>query len=217
MKTELVTTQDGSHTLFAPDLKEHFHSINGAVGESMHVFIGAGFNELSKKEIRILEVGLGTGLNAFLAFQQAKNREILVHYTALELYPLDLHKVEKLNYTDMLGFDEYFTFIHKCGWEREVKIHDQFYLTKHKVDLLEYYTDESFDLIFFDAFAPEVQPELWTLDVFIKLANVMSEGSILTTYSAKGEVRRAMESAGLNVERLQGPPGKREMLRAIKS
>lgn len=216
MITELKITQDGSHTLFVPELNEHYHSTYGALSESMHVFIQSGLLQFSKKKLRIFEVGFGTGLNAFLTLQQAINRNIKIEYYTIELNPIDLHKAQQFNYTDYLGLEDMFTLLHKSGWNSEIKIHDNFSLYKLQDDIKTFRHQKYYDLIYFDAFGPDIQPELWTIEIFNRLYHRTNPEGILVTYSAKGEVRRNLEDAGYNVERIPGPPGKREMIRALK-
>jgi len=214
----LESTADGSHTLFVPDLNEHYHSVNGAWQESKHVFIEAGLNQLSKSEISIFEVGFGTGLNAFLTLIEAEKTGKSIHYTALELYPLTLELANSLNYAALIAPEKkaIFETLHLSNWGEEVWITPYFCLKKENVDLCKYVFRKKYDLIYFDAFAPDKQPEMWELKLFEELFENTNEGGILTTYCAKGSVRRALQAAGYAVERLQGPPGKREMLRGNK-
>ncbi|MBU0764473.1 MAG: tRNA (5-methylaminomethyl-2-thiouridine)(34)-methyltransferase MnmD [Bacteroidetes bacterium] len=217
MHTQIVDTQDGSHTLFVPELEEHYHSVHGAVNESMYVFIEAGLNYCSRdSDLDILEMGFGTGLNAFLTLLQNMKTERKIRYRTIELFPLDFRKVQQLNYTSILGNEDLFAFLHKCGWDREIEINEKFILHKIHTDFAAWTPVHFYDLIYFDAFAPDVQPELWTSGTFTKLFDSLNPGGVFTTYSAKGEVRRGLEAAGFTLERLPGPPGKREMLRGIK-
>ena len=210
----LVITEDGSHTLYNDQFGEHYHSTHGAIQESMHVFISSGLRQHTKKELRILEIGFGTGLNAFLSCIESIKGDLSIRYTAIELYPLRLEEVVEINYSNILGYSAEFKILHESPWENQIQITPSFNLHKKKVDLELVNLQESYDLIFFDAFSPEVQPELWTESVFKKLASTSSPGAILTTYSAKGVVRRTLEGVGYMVERIPGPPGKREILRA---
>ncbi len=208
-------TADGSHTLYLPEIDETYHSIHGAENESRHVFLEAGFNHCHKKEIHILEIGFGTGLNAYLTALEAAKQGKIVHYTTVEKYPLSKECWQQLNFArgdkeNQLLFEK----IHSEDWEKEVQLSNNFYFKKLQADFCNLPLDNSFDLIYYDAFSPEKQPELWTEDIFIQLYNHTNMGGILTTYCAKGSVRRAMQAAGYIVERLVGPVGKREMLRA---
>jgi tRNA U34 5-methylaminomethyl-2-thiouridine-forming methyltransferase MnmC len=218
MKTEIKITNDGSVTLYVPELNEHYHSVHGAVTESVHVFVNAGLKHCRKKTIRILEVGFGTGLNAILTFMHRKNKHI--EYVAIEKYPLDTEMVDKLKYPDYLHLDkhqqEMFYRFHFQSWDSRDKITSDFMLVKINAAIHEAELNGLFDVVYFDAFAPGVQPEMWTMDVFQKIYHCMNLNGILVTYCAKGVVRRTMQSAGYMVERLPGPPGKREMLRAVK-
>ena len=218
MKRELQETADGSHTLFIPEMDEHYHSVNGAVQESRHVFIEAGLHRQEKKDITVFEVGFGTGLNAYLTLLDAENEDRSVDYFSVELYPLDPALVRALNYGDMICPEKkmLFTALHSAAWNEPVKITDHFTLHKIQGDNNSCTLPEDMDLIYFDAFAPDKQPEMWSQEIFDKLYAHMAEGGILTTYCAKGVVRRMMQKAGYSVERIPGPPGKREMLRAIK-
>ena len=218
MKRELQETADGSHTLFLPEMDEHYHSVNGAVQESRHVFIEAGLHRQEKKDITVFEVGFGTGLNAYLTLLDAENEDRSVDYFSVELYPLDPALVRALNYGDMICPEKkmLFTALHSAAWNEPVKITDHFTLHKIQGDNNSCTLPEDMDLIYFDAFAPDKQPEMWSQEIFDRLYAHTSEGGILTTYCAKGVVRRMMQKAGYSVERIPGPPGKREMLRAIK-
>lgn len=216
----IETTADGSHTLFVPELDEHYHSVNGAIQESRHVFIAAGFNYIEKDSINILEIGFGTGLNAFLTLLKNKLSDRIIYYTGLELHPLCSSIIDKLNYTDSFSDEDkaFYSQLHKSEWEKRITISPQFCLTKICVDFskLNIEFDAGFDLIYFDAFAPDKQSEMWTQPIFDFLYKHTSQGGVLTTYCAKGMVRRMLQQAGYTVERLAGPPGKREMLRAAK-
>ena len=217
----IETTADGSHTLFVPELDEHYHSVNGAIQESMHVFIRNGLLQMTdKKEIKILEIGLGTGLNALLTLLHAEETGQSIHYTSLELYPLDTEIVTKLNYPSQLGGGEAATFfntIHTVPWEKEVVITPRFTLSKKYADVTSYIFSGKYDLVYFDAFAPEKQPGMWGQSLFDRIAAATNKEGILATYCAKGEVRRRLQNSGFKVNRLPGPPGKRQMIQAVKS
>ena len=211
----LQTTADGSSTLFVPDLNESYHSVNGAITESRHIFLDAGLHALNipAESINVLEIGFGTGLNAFLTALESEKINTIIYYTGIELFPLSSDIVNQLNFNDEKGV---FYKIHETSWEVYNKISDCFFLRKIEVDFTHFQPDEKYDLIYFDAFSPKVQPELWTESLFRKLFETMNVGGIITTYCAKGQVRRNMQQAGFRVERLPGPPGKREMLRGEK-
>ncbi|MDD2799420.1 MAG: tRNA (5-methylaminomethyl-2-thiouridine)(34)-methyltransferase MnmD [Bacteroidales bacterium] len=214
----LESTADGSHTLFVPELNEHYHSVNGAWQESLHVFIEAGLKSCEKNELSVFEVGFGTGLNAFLTLIEAEKSGKVIRYTSLELYPLSVELSQSLNYADLIAphKKQLFDALHKAEWGAEVQITPHFFLRKINADLCEYNFTSKYDVVYFDAFAPEKQPEMWDSELFVKLFDHTNLNGILTTYCAKGVVRRSLQAAGFMVERLQGPPGKREMLRGIK-
>lgn len=214
---ELKLSADGSSTLFCPDINDHYHSLHGAISESQHVFINRGLIEVEKEPLYILEIGFGTGLNALLTLLNGFNSTIFYH--SIEKFPLPNDITCTLNYPSLSGHGDagkWFNLLHLAPWNSETVIERGFYLTKFNVDLHQFSTDKTYDLVYFDAFAPEKQPDMWTVDVFQMLFDIMNEGAILTTYCAKGSVRRIMQEVGFRVERLKGPPGKREMIRASK-
>ncbi|TLX74900.1 SAM-dependent methyltransferase [Labilibacter sediminis] len=215
-KVEIKTSRDGSHTLYVAELDEHYHSVHGAVNEALHVFIDAGLNQVNKSQVNILEFGFGTGLNALLTAIHSTNKE--VHYHTMEKYPVELDIVEKLNYSGL--FEEKYAMLykelHQTEWEKEQEVKQGFFITKMQCDFKDVELKPCYDLIYFDAFAPDVQPKLWTREIFNKAFEALVPGGIITTYCAKGVVRRTMQEVGFKMERLPGPPGKREMLRGVK-
>ena len=217
---KLEQTADGSYTLYVPELDEHYHSVKGALTESQHIFIDMGLKHSSVTAPHILEIGLGTGLNCVLTLLEAKESQRNVHYTGIERYPLNEEIIRKLNYPSIIGKEceeDYFA-IHQAPWEEDVCLSPWFTLHKMEGDFTHYSFEQKYDIIYFDAFAPEKQPEMWEQSLFDNLYQVLNEGGILTTYCAKGVVRRMLQTAGFKVERLPGPPGgKREILRAIKN
>jgi len=217
MNSELLITSDGSHTLFVPEIDECYHSSHGAIQESRHIFIEAGLKQCSKTNIRILEVGFGTGLNALLAYAEAEKAGKRIHYTTLEKFPLQSDKAFLLNFPQLIdeNLNAVFETMHLSNWNELQNISPFFVLEKLETDFTTYNLTGKYDVIFFDAFSPEKQPEMWTQEQFEKIAAVCNPEAILTTYSAKGIVRRALQSDGFTVERLPGPPGKREILRGI--
>jgi len=222
MKREFLTTRDGSVTIHLPEWNEQYHSKHGALAEAMHVFIDTGLRYFiengSSKDLQILEIGFGTGLNTFLTLQEAKKRGWKIEYTGVEAYPVAGSEVEKLNYATLINASEKeFRQLHDAPWENPSEIHPNFQLTKRKQFFSEIIDQEVYHLIYFDAFGARVQPELWTEAIFDRMYKALLPDGILVTYSAKGSVRRAMQAVGFTVERLPGPPGKREMLRARKS
>ncbi len=221
---ELERTADGSFTLYVPELDEHYHSVKGAMTESQHIFIEMGLKHSTVSEPRILEIGLGTGLNAFLTLITAEETQRNVHYTGIERYPLAEETLRQLDYPRIIGkqHEEDYFAIHQAPWETETAISPRFTLHKIEGDFTRLFcsadvaqSELGYDIIYFDAFAPEKQPEMWEQSLFNTLYKVLNDGGILTTYCAKGVVRRMLQSAGFTVERLPGPPGgKREILRA---
>jgi tRNA U34 5-methylaminomethyl-2-thiouridine-forming methyltransferase MnmC len=220
MKIELKETMDGSHTLYLEDIDEHYHSTFGAVQESQHVFILSGFGHCQGHEITVLEIGLGTGLNCYLTLLAAANSNRNVRYYAIEKFPLPVEILEKLNFGAILpgGDPDLFSRIHSAPWNDVKEIIPGFFLHKMEADILQtnIFDLPSADLVYYDAFSPEKQPELWSRKVFEPIFSNMMKGGILVTYCAKGYVRRMLQDIGFQVERIPGPPGKREMLRARK-
>lgn len=218
LKPRIVESDDGSHTLRVDALNEHYHSHKGAVQESNYVFLKMGLELFKEREhIRILEVGFGTGLNALLTALSANGPS--VHYVTLETYPLEMDLVRQLNYPAIIARDQAETFfeaMHNAAWNEPVAIHDRFTLEKRATALQDLPTIDPVDLVYYDAFAPHAQPELWEPVIWTSLIERMNPKGVLVTYCAKGQVRRDMQAAGFEVERLEGPPGKREMLRATK-
>ncbi len=218
-ETRLKISDDGSHTLFVPGLNEHYHSTHGALQESRHVFIETGLKKSAEKNssINLLEVGFGTGLNALLTMLEAKLLRLKINYMALEPFPLNPEIYNRLNYGPLLSAAGEFAAIHDSAWDFPASLSENFILEKRNgllQDLL--LIPGYFQLLYFDAFSPEVQPEMWTEQIFSKLFACLSPGGILVTYCCKGTVKRAMKSAGFSLEKLPGPPGKREILRATK-
>ncbi|MFY9151400.1 MAG: tRNA (5-methylaminomethyl-2-thiouridine)(34)-methyltransferase MnmD [Prolixibacteraceae bacterium] len=220
MHKEFLITEDGSHTIYLPELDEHYHSIHGAIQESQHIYINQGLLQVQKTEINILEIGFGTGLNAYLTYCHSHNR-IKVHYYSLEKFPLTVQEYSKLNYPETL-FPEnqsVFELMHQSDWDSEAAISKDFKLIKLRADLLSFKFDPlpQFDLVYYDAFAPVKQPEMWTDELLEKVANSVKKDGIFVTYCAKGSVRRALIGFGFHMERIPGPIGKKEILRGKKS
>jgi len=216
MDRQIVITDDGSSTLFVPQLNEHYHSTHGAVNESTHVYINEGFLKIKQQNVSILEVGFGTGLNALLTMLHQKNKTIVYH--AYELYPLSLNEVEKLDYSSIWNdiYRQIFGDMHRAEWGIEFELTENFFLKKIEDKIQNISEEEKFDLVYFDAFAPDKQNDMWTSDVFAKIYNSMKHGGVLATYCAKGSVRRTMQDVGFTVNRIPGPPKKREMIIAEK-
>jgi tRNA U34 5-methylaminomethyl-2-thiouridine-forming methyltransferase MnmC len=221
MDKEFVITEDGSHTIYLPEMDEHYHSTHGAIQESLHIYINQGLLHVQQEEISILEIGFGTGLNAYLTYVFAKKRNLKINYLSIEKYPLTETEYLSLNYP-MTIFPEYgqsFIELHRAGWNSAVKISPGFSLMKVHADLLTYEFDAQpkFNLVYYDAFAPGKQPEMWAEEIIKKVSSSVQKDGILVTYCAKGAVRRAFATAGFQMERIPGPIGKKEILRGKKT
>ncbi len=213
---EIIKTKDGSHTIFIPGLDETYHSSFGAIQEAKHIFIreALAFRAREKRALNVLELGFGTGLNTFLSLLFAQEQNLEINYVGVEKYPLEESEVKALNYFENTAL---FLKLHQVPWDNKQSITDYFRLQKLQCDFRNMELEkEYFDVVYFDAFGPEVQPHLWTEDIFRKIYNAMSRGGVLTTYSVKGTVRRAMKTVGFEVKKIPGPPGKREISRAVK-
>ena len=220
MHQELFITEDGSHSIRIPELNVTYHSKHGAIRESTHVFIESGLKSLNKQNISILEVGFGTGLNALLTLIEAEKNDLQIVFDVVELYPLDSVCVAALNYLSLLKAPQLtgaFSHMHACDWDVATKIAEQFQLKKIRGDIRHVELTGQYDLVYFDAFDPVAQPDLWTVDVFRKIYSVSKQGCTLVTYCSKGIVRRAMMEAGFSVSKIAGPKGKREIVRAMKN
>ena len=220
LKKQIVKTQDGSNTIFIPEFDETYHSTHGAIQESLHVFVSSGLKfKTELNDINVLEVGFGTGLNALLTFIHSEETNKNIKYTSLEAFPLKWNLVSKLNYIDIIFNGKYFAKykkMHTCCWESFYVLSPNFMLRKHNMKLQNVLFENEFDVIYFDAFAPRVQPELWTERVFTSMYMALKPGGVLVTYCAKGSVKRTLIRVGFDLQSIPGPPGKREMSRAIK-
>ncbi|MCB9033171.1 MAG: tRNA (5-methylaminomethyl-2-thiouridine)(34)-methyltransferase MnmD [Chitinophagales bacterium] len=222
-KVELVTTLEGSHSLFIADLDEQYHSKYGAIQESQHVFINAGLKYQAEQfnEINILEVGFGTGLNALLTLQYAIENQLKINYYTIEPFPLAEEITTQLNYPNYLEefktAKNYFQELHTVSWNENHSIHQNFNFTKYQTTLQAIQLAQQFHLCYYDAFAPSAQPELWTTAIFQKIYDNLLPNAVLVTYCAKGQVKRNFKSIGFQLEALSGPKGKREMVRAKKN
>ena len=216
---EIIITQDGSTSIFLPDWNESYHSKHGAIQEAYHVFINSGLALFQDKHVAILEIGFGTGLNAFITFLEAQKSNQKIDYVGVEAYPVAANEVMNMNYVQELNaenFRNYFEKMHQVSWEQKQEITANFSLTKRK-QLFEEINDESvFDLIYFDAFGFRVQPELWSFEIFQKMYKALKNNGVLVTYACRSSIKNAMLDCGFTVEKLPGAPGKREMLRATK-
>lgn len=218
MEREIILTNDGSHSISIPQMQVTYHSTHGSLQESLHVFIDAGFNFVAeaKSIIRVFEMGFGTGLNALLTYKKSIENNLQIHYTAVETYPLQKEEFTVLNYGQHLNLQSTFWQIHQSNWNEDVLLNEHFVLHKSNTSLQTFSTNEKFDLIYHDAFAPTIQTELWTIEIFQKYFSMLNENGVLVTYSSKGDVRRNLLTAGFSVQKLKGAMKKREMLRAIK-
>ncbi|EWH12749.1 hypothetical protein KLA_13224 [Cellulophaga geojensis KL-A] len=219
MKRKIITTGDGSKTIQIEDWNEQYHSIHGAVQEAYHVFIKHGLSLFKDEPVSILEIGFGTGLNAIITAIEAPKSNLNIDYTGVEAYPVEAEEVAELNYIAQLNasnFEDVFNKMHNVSWEVKTEILPNFNLLKREQNFLDITDKEAYNLIYFDAFGARVQPELWTENIFGIMYNALQTNGVLVTYAAKGSVRRAMLAVDFKVERLPGPPGKREMLRATK-
>ncbi|MGI6073986.1 MAG: tRNA (5-methylaminomethyl-2-thiouridine)(34)-methyltransferase MnmD [Fermentimonas sp.] len=223
----LQTTEDGSHTFYLPEIDEHYHSTHGAIQESKYIYIKCGLldrinNIDTNMTINVLEIGFGTGLNTLLTALEANDKGLNIYYHTFELYPLQSEDIKKLNYPSLLSLSEeeieLFYRMHNSEWNKNAPLTSSFTLYKQIADIsrpsLLRSSNIKYDVVYFDAFAPEKQPEMWTQEIFKLIHSWCNSGAYLTTYCAKGSVRRMLQSVGYSIERLPGPPGKREILRA---
>lgn len=224
MQRNLIVTKDGSHSLAIPEWQVFYHSLHGAIQEALHVYMEAGWHywwsqHSAASRCVIFDMGFGTGLNALLTLIAAEQIQQKILYETVEAFPLDMPLVQQLNYCDVLHRPDLrlvFERLHQCDWNKPIAITEHFTLRKAHTSLLNFSTAEPIDIIFYDAFAPRAQPELWIEPVFQQLYAMLAPDGILVTYCSKGTVRRAMQGAGFRVERIPGPAGKREMIRAIR-
>ena len=220
MKREILLTDDGSYTVSIPEMNVTYHSTHGALQESVHIYIAAGLQyalqNIANDTISVFEMGFGTGLNALLTLQEAIKLKRKIYYYAVELFPLTIEEAYALQQDTLLNSGTYAMQLHEAKWEEDVVINEYFTLHKTKQSLLTLIPSTQFDVIYFDAFAPTDQPDLWTEQVFSNLYQHLNTNSVLVTYSCKGAVRRAMQAVGFKVEKIPGPIGKAEIVRAVK-
>lgn len=220
MKKQLILTSDGSHSFYIEEMDEQYHSKHGAINESMHIFINEGLLRAAQNraQVNVLEVGMGTGLNVFLTYLDTIKNKRNVKMTTIEAFPISEEDASQLNYAELLGKNKSdFLKIHSCKWNEWQIITDKFSLLKYDKLIQEICLKERYDVIYFDAFAPEKQEELWTERIFQKLYEQLSDSGILVTYCVKGVIRRRLQQIGYIIEKIPGPKGgKREMLRAMK-
>ena len=217
----LIVTGDGSHSIYSERFGVTYHSRYGAITESAHVFIDAGlrYKAVVQPDLAVLEVGLGTGLNAFMTWLEAERRNLYIYYTAIEAYPLSLKEAAGFNYAELLRVPERkadFLRLHRCAWAKPALLSPHFTFEKYKTRLEDFTATEAYDVIYFDAFAPQAQPELWTSAILANMYAALRPEGVLVTYCAKGDFKRRLREVGFEVERLAGPPGKREMTRGGK-
>lgn len=220
LKREIIQTLDGSTTIHLQEWNECYHSKHGAIQEAQHVFIKNGLSLFHNDRVSILEIGFGTGLNAFITFLEAPKMNLSIDYVGVEAYPVSPQEVAAMNYVSELNAGDkiaIFNTMHETNWEEKIALSYDFLLTKRKQFFEEIDDIEKFDLIYFDAFGYRVQPELWSTAIFEKMYKALKPNGILVTYAARGVVKRSMIEVGFTVEKLAGPPGKREMFRARKS
>ena len=219
MKREIIKTLDGSTTIHLPEWDECYHSKHGAIQEAYHVFIRNGLNLMDEKKISILEIGFGTGLNAFITLLEAQKNNLSIDYTGVEAYPVAKAEALIMNYCQELkaeAFESEYEKMHDCSWEEKHAFNSQFSLTKRK-QFFQYIQDKNtFDLIYFDAFGFRVQPELWSTEIFRNMFEALKDNGVLVTYAARGVVKRSMQEVGFIVKKVPGPPGKREMMVSFK-
>jgi tRNA U34 5-methylaminomethyl-2-thiouridine-forming methyltransferase MnmC len=220
LRREIIQTLDGSTTIHLPDWNECYHSKHGAIQEAYHVFIKNGLSLFQNQPISILEIGFGTGLNSFITYLESKKHNQSIEYVGVEGYPISADEVLQMNYIaelDAEGERAVFELMHQCSWEVNCALSSNFGLTKRNQLFNEINDQNKFDLIYFDAFGYRVQPELWSTEIFAKMYAALKEEGVLVTYAARGVVKRSLLEVGFTVEKLAGPPGKREMFRAIKT
>ena len=219
MEREIIKTRDGSTTIHIKDWDECHHSRFGAIQEAQHVFIKNGLSLFENQSVAILEIGFGTGLNAFITFLEAQKLNQIIDYVGVEAYPILTEEVGSLNYVSELNADReslIFEKMHECNWEEQIVLRRHFSLTKRNQFFADIDDVEKFDLIYFDAFGYDVQPELWSTEIFEKMYKSLKNSGVLVTYAARGVIKRSMKEVGFAVEKLEGAPGKREMFRARK-
>lgn len=219
LKREIIQTKDGSTTIFFPDINETYHSKFGAIQEAYHVFIKMGFETQTQESLSILEVGFGTGLNAFITFLEAKKTNKIINYVGVDAYPVSLNEISKMNFVthlDAISDENVFNSMHNSIWNEKIVLSKNFVLTKRQQFFQEINDINSFDLIYFDAFGYRIEPELWSIEIFKKMYDALKPQGVLVTYACRSSIKNDMIALGFEVEKLPGAPGKREMLRATK-
>ena len=219
MKREIIQTNDGSTSIYLPDWNESYHSKHGAIQEANHVFIKNGLSLFEGKPVSILEIGFGTGLNALITYYESLKNQQTIHYVWVEAYPVSIEEVVQMNYPTEINssLNDAFQLLHTSNWETEIQFNSNFTFKKRKQFFQEIKDSNTFDLIYFDAFGYDKQPELWSVVIFKSMFDALKKNGILVTYACRSILKRNMIEAGFKVEKLPGAPGKREMLRAIKA
>ncbi|WP_313807045.1 tRNA (5-methylaminomethyl-2-thiouridine)(34)-methyltransferase MnmD [Flavobacterium sp.] len=219
MKRTIIQTADGSSSLLVEDWGETYHSRHGAIQEAQHVFIQNGLSLFEGQSVSVLEIGFGTGLNAFITLLEAEKNKQQIDYVGVEAYPILKEEADKLNYVSQLDANQFvgeFEKLHSSEWSIKTVVSEHFSLTKRQQYFNEITDKNQFDLIYFDAFGFQYQPELWTVAIFEKMFHALKPEGVLVTYACRGPIKRAMQEVGFTTQKLKGPPGKREMLRAFK-
>lgn len=219
MEQQIITTSDGSKTIYLPDLDETYHSSHGAVQEAIHVFMKHGIQSTEQNEIRVFEMGFGTGLNAFLSYVESEKLGKNIHYSGIEAYPVAFDIAMQMDYCSLIGKEHQSKFeqLHKADWNTTTQLSDVFSFEKIHAKIEDYYpSKEQFDVVFYDAFGPRAQENMWKPEILQKMYDLLRSNGFLVTYCAKGQVKRDLKSLGFEIEPLPGPPGKREMTRAWK-
>jgi tRNA U34 5-methylaminomethyl-2-thiouridine-forming methyltransferase MnmC len=220
MKREVIETADGSKTIYIPEMLENYHSNHGALQEAQHVFIKNGLQTFAKKkEVHIFEMGFGTGLNAMLSMVEADRVNQKVYYTGIEAFPLEMEIIQQIGYEELVDikFNNNFKKMHLCEWAKNHIFSETFSFEKIHAKIQDYtFVENTVDLVYFDAFGPRAQEEMWAISILEKMYRILKSGGVFVTYCAKGQVKRDLKALGFTLEILEGPPGKREMTRAIK-
>lgn len=219
LKTVIVNTDDGSHTLYQNDIDEHYHSTFGAFTESRHIFIEQGLKAVNKRGIHVFEMGFGTGLNCLLSYIEAEKSNKKVMYHTIENHPLDIENALQLNYSSLLGKQaaKVFHNLHTAKWDTDIQMSDFFNIRKINQDINDYTFDDTYDIVYYDAFSPKAQPEVWQYSIFRRIYEHLNDHGFIITYCVKGEVKALLVKCGFHLQKLPGPPkGKREILKAIK-
>ena len=215
---QIIITKDGSNSLKSRFLNEQYHSKQGAVTEAIHVYIESGLKQILSTNVSILEMGFGTGLNTFLTYCQSNNYS-KIEFDSIESEPISVETANQLNYLsnlDKLNLQPIFEKLHTCDWEKQIKISEKFHFTKLNITIQDICFNKKYDLVYYDAFGPRVQPELWKPEIFKKIYDALNDGGLLVTYCANGQFKRDLSSIGFEVRAIPGPPGKREITQAFR-